>query len=33
MTEHAVEAVAVVDDSARLIGIVSESDLVRWLVQ
>lgn len=33
MSEHTVEAVAVVDGSERLIGIVSESDLVRWLVQ
>ena len=33
MNEHSVEAVAVVDVSERLVGIVSESDLVRWLVQ
>lgn len=33
MSEHSVEAVAVIDESERLVGIVSESDLVRWLVQ
>jgi acetoin utilization protein AcuB len=33
MTEHSVEAVPVMDDADRLVGIVSESDLVRWLVQ
>ena len=32
MIEHNAEAVAVVDDTGRLVGIVSESDLVRWLV-
>ena len=33
LTEHAVEAVPVVNEAGRLLGIVSESDLVRWLVQ
>ena len=33
MTEHTVEAVPVVDEAGRLLGIVSESDLVRWLLQ
>lgn len=33
MSEHSVEAVAVIDDAEHLVGIVSESDLVRWLVQ
>ena len=33
MREHSVEAVAVVDVRERLVGIVSESDLVSWLVQ
>ena len=33
MTEHTVEAVPVVDETGRLLGIVSESDLVRWLLQ
>ena len=33
MAKHAVEAVPVVDEAGRLLGIVSESDLVRWLLQ
>ncbi len=33
MTEHTVEAVPVVDETGRLLGIVAESDLVRWLLQ
>ena len=33
MTEHTVEAVPVVNETGRLLGIVSESDLVRWLLQ
>jgi CBS domain-containing protein len=33
MTDHSVEAVPVIDEAGRLVGIVSESDLVRWLVQ
>lgn len=33
MAEHGVEAVPVLDEAGRLLGIVSESDLVRWLVQ
>ena len=32
MTEHTVEAVPVVNETGRLLGIVSESDLVRWLL-
>jgi acetoin utilization protein AcuB len=30
MRDHAVEAVPVLDDSGRLLGIVTETDLVRW---
>lgn len=33
MSENSVEAVPVIDDLGRLVGIVTESDLVRWLVQ
>ena len=33
MTEHTVESVPVVNETGRLLGIVSESDLVRWLLQ
>lgn len=32
MKEHAVEAVPVVDASGRVVGIVTESDVVRWVV-
>lgn len=32
MIDHSVEAVPVIDEAGRLVGIVSESDLVRWLV-
>lgn len=33
MTANAVEAVAVIDDEGRLVGLVTEGDLVRWLAQ
>lgn len=33
MSEHGVEAVPVIDAKERLVGIVTESDLVRWIVQ
>ena len=33
MFANSVEAVPVIDDLGRLVGIVTESDLVRWLVQ
>jgi len=33
MTEHNVEAVPVMNEAGRLLGIVSESDLVHWLLQ
>ncbi|HAN71190.1 MAG TPA: hypothetical protein DCQ36_06315, partial [Actinobacteria bacterium] len=32
MTANMVEAVPVVDDDGRLIGIVTEFDIVRWVV-
>lgn len=31
MQQHGVEAVPVVDEKQRLVGVVTESDLVRWL--
>lgn len=31
MTANAVEAVPVIDDDGRVVGIVTEGDLVRWL--
>lgn len=33
MREHAIEAVPVIDESARLVGIVTETDIVHWTVQ
>ena len=33
MADHAVEAVPVLDSEKRLVGIVTESDVVRWLVR
>jgi acetoin utilization protein AcuB len=33
MAANAVEAVPVVDEGGRLVGIVTESDIVRWLVR
>jgi acetoin utilization protein AcuB len=33
MASHAVEAVPVLDEAGRLLGIVTESDIVRWLVR
>jgi CBS domain-containing protein len=33
MAENAVEAVPVLDDRDRLVGIVTEFDIVRWLVR
>jgi CBS domain-containing protein len=33
MASNAVEAVPVVDPGGRLVGIVTESDIVRWLVR
>lgn len=32
MVANAVEAVPVLDDAGRLVGIVTEADIVRWLV-
>lgn len=32
MAERSLEAVAVIDDRNRLVGIVTETDLVRWLL-
>lgn len=32
MVAHAVEAVPVVDDQGRVIGLVTEADLIRWVV-
>jgi CBS domain-containing protein len=32
MAERSLEAVAVLDDRNRLVGIVTETDLVRWLL-
>ncbi len=32
MVAHAVEAVPVVDDQGRVIGLVTEADLIRWIV-
>lgn len=31
MQQHGVEAVPVIDDKQRLVGVVTESDLIRWL--
>lgn len=31
MSDHAVEAIPVLDDDGRLVGIVTESDVVRWV--
>ncbi len=33
MAGNTVEAVPVLDDAGRLVGIVTESDIVRWLVR
>ncbi len=33
MVEHAAEAVPVVGDDGRLVGIVTEADLVRWIAR
>lgn len=33
MVEHAAEAVPVIDAEGRLVGIVTESDLVRWMAR
>ena len=33
MAGHAVEAVPVLDSDGRLLGIITESDVVRWLVR
>jgi acetoin utilization protein AcuB len=33
MATNAVEAVPVLDDSGRLVGVLTESDIVRWLVR
>jgi len=33
MAKSSVEAVPVLDDAGRLVGIVTESDVVRWLVR
>jgi CBS domain-containing protein len=33
MADHSVEAVPVLDHGGRLIGIITESDIVRWLVR
>jgi CBS domain-containing protein len=33
MTSNSVEAVPVIDGDGRLVGILTEADLVRWLVQ
>ena len=33
MAENAVEAVPVLDDHDRLVGIITEFDIVRWLVR
>lgn len=33
MAENAVEAVPVLDDRERLVGIITEFDIVRWLVR
>ena len=32
MTDNSVEAVPVLDEGGRLVGIITESDIVRWLV-
>ena len=32
MTDNSVEAVPVLDERGRLVGIITESDIVRWLV-
>ena len=32
MSEHSLDAVAVLDSRSRLVGIVTETDLVRWLL-
>ncbi len=33
MAGHSIEAVPVLDEAGRLLGIVTESDVVRWLVR
>jgi CBS domain-containing protein len=33
MADSAVEAVPVLDDRGRLVGIITEFDIVRWLVR
>ena len=33
MASHSIEAVPVLDEAGRLLGIVTESDIVRWLVR
>jgi len=33
MREHAIEAVPVIDEHGRLLGIVTETDIVHWTVQ
>jgi CBS domain-containing protein len=33
MADNAVEAVPVLDDRDRLVGIITEFDIVRWLVR
>lgn len=32
MQEHAIEAVPVIDDAGKVMGIITESDVVRWVV-
>jgi CBS domain-containing protein len=32
MSEHAIEAVPVTDEHGRVVGIITESDVVRWVV-
>lgn len=33
MTRHSIEAIPVIDDEERLVGVVTGSDLVRWLAE
>lgn len=33
MADHTVEAVPVLDEVGRLVGVITESDIVRWLVR
>jgi len=33
MSDHSVEALPVLDHGGRLVGIITESDIVRWLVR